>query len=60
MITGLIFNCPFNEEEYDCPFSEIRKKPIMERLKCFNSLNITESNKMLIKHSNCLRKRESK
>jgi hypothetical protein len=58
MIEGLIFKCPFEDEEFDCPFAIIRQWKKKERIEMLQRLSEDERHIMYLHHSRCLRKRE--
>jgi len=55
---GLLFGCPFEEEDSNCPLDELRKLPIDKRLKNFNELSNIELTGLEEHHKNCLLRKE--
>jgi hypothetical protein len=58
MIEGLIFKCPFEDEECDCPFLDLRKLENNKKIEELQSLSEKERGKKYAHHMRCLRKRE--
>lgn len=52
---GLLFECPFNSENEDCPYKSIRLLDIKQRIELHNK-NLTID--LISIHVECLRKRE--
>jgi hypothetical protein len=59
MLEGLIFDCPFGNEEYDCPFSDIHKKSSKEWIESLRKMDIAETKILMRIHAKCLNRRES-
>lgn len=57
-LEGLLFKCPFLEQEITCPFLEIRELSIEERLQYYNRLTFDEKLHLQILHQKCLIQRE--
>jgi len=55
---GLIFECPFEENDKNCPFHEIRKQPIEERLRIIHESSSLTLSDLERRHVNCISKRE--
>lgn len=56
--TGLIFDCPFKDEQETCPYKLIRELPIKDRCKVYENLS-SESRLTLIEyHLKCTKMRE--
>lgn len=55
---GLIFDCPMPPHLESCPFREIRKLPIEERVKIINNMTEQQINDILGIHDKCLSERE--
>jgi hypothetical protein len=54
LIAGLIFRCPIEKNDLNCPFIEIRGKSINERLKFIKQLNCKELRFLENYHKVCL------
>jgi hypothetical protein len=50
---GLIFECPYKNEREDCPFLEMRKIEIEQRIENYLEMDIDELKAMLNMHINC-------
>lgn len=57
---GLIFKCPFVERIADCPFLEIDKQSINEKIHWIDNLSELNKVKLLTIHSCCSMNRERK
>lgn len=55
---GLLFGCPLESEESDCPLSEFRKLPIKERINVLNKKTPKELMGLEQHHKECLHVRE--
>jgi len=59
ILMGLIISCPFGKSNINCPFTVIRGKPILERLKIVENMDPTELQKIEKYHLDCLKNREN-
>ena len=50
----LIFKCPFQDEQPNCPFHDIRSLPILEGLDIINKTPFDERMDLYTKHKECL------
>lgn len=57
-IGGLLIACSFGTALDTCPATEIRKLPVLERLKLVNSMEDKQIDQIIIHHQRCMRKRE--
>ena len=59
MLHGLLFACPMEEAEDDCPFKKFRNMSTSEAIKEFNSLPVISKEELSTHHKFCLTRRES-
>ena len=52
---GLLFECPFKNENDDCPYKNIRLLDIKQRIELHNKMYTAD---FINSHVECLRKRE--
>jgi hypothetical protein len=55
---GLLFGCPFQEEDANCPLDELRKLPTDKRMKNFNELSNSDLTNLEEYHKNCSLRKE--
>lgn len=55
---GLLFGCPLDDERENCPFAEIRKKNIRDRIEWDLERSEDEKEALIAHHKNCLKLRE--
>ena len=60
MIYGLIFGCPFNVENDNCPLKQIRQLPLEERVNLIGEMSQLDICDLVEAHSRCLYFRENK
>ena len=60
LLNGLIFKCPFQEEDKSCPFTSLRKMDVTSRFIYLNNLSPEEKEKLIQHHKQCLNRRERK
>lgn len=53
LIAGLIFRCPIEKHDLNCPFINIRRKSIRERLEFIKQLNWEELRILENYHKSC-------
>jgi len=59
MLHGLLFACPMEEAEDNCPFKKFRNMSTSQAIKDFNSLSIASKEELSSHHKTCLTRRES-
>ena len=52
----LIFDCPRKANTDECPFGEIRKSDVVERVKWVKAMTVQQLRAILKHHSNCIEK----
>lgn len=57
-VYGLVFNCPLDENNLQCPFYDIRQLPVRERLKMIEELPLDDLFHMASKHFTCISGKE--
>jgi hypothetical protein len=60
MLSGLIFACPLEESDVNCPLSKLRKMSIEKRLIEVANYSNQEITKVIISHKACLMHRSVK
>ncbi|MBN2521578.1 MAG: hypothetical protein JXB17_13785 [Bacteroidales bacterium] len=60
MIYGLIFGCPFDVENENCPFKKIRQMPLEERVNLIGEMDQLDICNLIETHSKCLYFRENR
>ncbi len=56
--SGLLFDCPLKEQLSGCPFSDLRKHELKERLDVWKNLSEEERNRLVNSHHICIYERE--
>jgi hypothetical protein len=54
---SFLFECPASSAMEDCPFAEIRKREVMERVRWLRARPAKELKAMLRKHAKCMSER---
>lgn len=55
IIYGLIISCPIgHDENEDCPFFNIRRQPLGERIKLIKEMKIEGINFLVNEHQHCV------
>jgi hypothetical protein len=57
MLSGLIFACPMEESDANCPLSQLRKLSVEKRLIEIANYSNREITKVMIAHKTCLMNR---
>jgi hypothetical protein len=60
MVEGLIFKCPLDEEDCECPFSHFRAIEGKDKFQKLSELTKEEYTNMWLHHKSCLKKKEGK
>jgi len=55
---AFLFGCAFYENNPDCPFIELRKLAIEERVQLLKKITFQENNYLESTHKECLKKRK--
>ena len=55
---GLLFGCPFQDEDRDCPLNKLRKLSIEDRMENIKNMSIKELKELEEHHKHCLNERE--
>lgn len=58
-LSGLVFKCPMEHETDQCIFRLVRQIPVKQRLEYLNNLSEKRQMELLMRHKECLAKREN-
>ena len=58
LLNGLIFSCPMQVSNLDCPFKKIRDLFLPDRFDFVKNLQFSEINNLIEHHKICLHRRE--